>query len=178
MKWKIVILSAVALLVLVAAIWLFGLPEHPTQIVSKTYNFSAYFPDTPVVETSVSDEGTPSSTWTVKHDHGTWVEYFQVSATCYKEVLDPAKEFDGADADPVLVLNGVKVLRSEHISAHDLETSREFPAYSRLSQDTGTGNIMSHVVIIDGRCMIDAGARMDKNEGPASLFMSSVKILK
>ncbi len=47
-----------------------------------------------------------------------------------------------------------------------------------MTEETATKIIMAHNVILDGRCMIDYGARMDKNEGPASLYMGSVKMLK
>ncbi len=99
-------------LVIGLLVWFVGLPEHSYQLVSPEYNFSAVFPDTPAVTHSVNDEGLPKTQWTLKHDHGTWTEYFDVSATCYNETLDPAKEFDGADTDPTLALNGIRVLKS------------------------------------------------------------------
>jgi hypothetical protein len=154
-----------------------GLPKHPYQLVSHDYNFSAAFPDTPEVTHSVNDEGLPKVEWVLKHDHGTWAEYFRVSATCYNEVLDPDKEF-GGDADPALALNGVTVLKSARISVQALETGRDLPAYTRVSKDAPTGNIMAHTVILDNHCMIDSGSRVNKNEGAASLFMENVKILK
>jgi hypothetical protein len=174
---KIIILGAIAV-VAGGVIWSVGLPEHPYQLVSEQYNFSASFPDTPTIKQSINDEGKPKTEWTVKHDHGNWVEYYQVSGTCYDEVLDPAKEFGGADDDPTLLLNGVKVLKSERYMVHALKTGKELPAFSRVSKDTATGNVMSHFVILDGHCMIDAGARIDRNEGPASLFMGNIKMLK
>ena len=174
---KVVIVVAIAVLVGLG-VWLVGLPEHPYQLVSHDYNFSAAFPDTPEVTHSVNDEGLPRVEWVLKHDRGTRVEYFQVSATCYKEVLDPDKEFGGADADPTLALNGVIVLESARKTVQALETGRSLPAYTRMSKDSPTGNIMAHTVILDNHCMIDFGSRVDKNEGAASLFMGSVKILK
>src|SRR5260221_5735526 len=160
---KIIILGLIAVVVGIV-IWRVGLPEHHYQLVSEQYNFSASFPDTPEITQSVNDEGKPKMEWLVKHDHGNWVEYYQVSGTCYDEVLDPAKEFGGADDDPTLLLNGVKVLKSEKFMVHALKTGKELPAFSRVSQDTATSNIMSHLVILDGHCMIDAGARIDRNE--------------
>jgi hypothetical protein len=171
---KVIVLAAAVIIGL--GIWL-GLPEHPYQLVSHDYNFSAAFPDTPQVTHSVNDEGLPKVLWVLKHDHGNRVEYFQVSASCYKEVLDPDQEF-GGDTDPALALNGVTVLKSARISVKALETGRDLPAYTRMSKDGPTGNIMAHTVILDNHCMIDFGSRVDKNEGAASLFMENVKILK
>jgi hypothetical protein len=166
---------------IILVVWLVGLAEHPAQVVSTQYNFSASFPDSPTVTTATNDEGLPKTTWTLKHDHVNWVEFFQVSATCYHEVLDPEKEFTGADQDPVLVLNGLKVVGSKQFQMTALETGRSLPAYSRETQGIGndnTGQLFLHKSILDGHCMIDAGARADNNYGPATLFMESVKILK
>jgi hypothetical protein len=130
---KVIIVAATAAIVGLG-VWFVGLPEHPYQLISHDYNFSAAFPDTPEVTHSVNDEGLPKVEWVLKHDHATRVEYFQVSATCYNEVLDPDKEFGGADAVPTLALNGVTVLKSARISVQALETGRDLPAYTRLSK--------------------------------------------
>ena len=110
-------------------VWFVGLPEHSYQLVSPEYNFSAVFPDTPPVTNGINDEGLPKTEWTLKHDHGTWTEYFNVSVTCYTETLDLAKEFDGADTDPALALNGVKILTSGRTAVEAVETGRELPAF-------------------------------------------------
>ena len=178
MKKILIVITVISAVAIGALIWLVGLPEKPYQLISQEYNLSASFPDTPTVTQSVNDEGRPKTEWTVKHDHGTWVEYYDVSATCYEEVLDPAKEFGGADDDPTLALNGVKVLKSEKTTVHALKTGRELPAFSRISQDIPTGNILSHFVVLDGHCVVDAGARINRNEGPAALFMENIKMLK
>jgi hypothetical protein len=177
MKIKIAVVLAISLVVGLF-VWFVGLPEHSYQLVSREYNFSAAFSDTPAVSHSQNDEGLPKTQWTLKHDHGTWTEYFDISATCYNETLDPAKEFDGADADPTLILNGIHVLKSGRTTIQAVETGRELPAYSRMTEETATKTLMAHNVILDGHCMIDYGARMNRNEGPASLYMGSVKILK
>lgn len=159
-------------------IWFVGLPEHAYQLVSPEYNISALFPDKPSVLHSVNDEGLPKTVWTIKHDHGTWTEYFELSATCYNEVLDPAKEFEGADVDPALALNGIRVIESGRTTVQALETGRELQAFARISEDSRNKAVLAHKVILDGHCMIDYSARMDKNEGAAALFMGGVKILK
>jgi hypothetical protein len=163
------------------AVWFVGLPERSTQIVSSQYNFSVSFPDAPTVTTESNDEGLPKTMWVLKHDHMNWVEYFQVSGTCYHETLDPEKEFPGADQDPVLVLNGLEVVDSKQFQLTALETGRSLPAFSRVTKGIGNdnkGELCLHKSILDGQCMIDAGARADNNYGPASLFIESVKILK
>lgn len=175
---KLIIGSVAVVLILGLLVWFVGLPEHSYQLVSPEYNFSAAFPDTPAVTHSINDEGLPKTEWTLKHDHGTWTEYFDISATCYHETLDPAKEFDGADAEPALALNGIKILTSGRTTVQALETGRELPAFARMSEEAATKIVWAHKVILDGHCMIDYSARMDKNEGPASLYMGNVKILK
>ena len=140
-------------------------PEHRFQIVSTHYNFSAAFPDVPTVSTEINDEGLNKHLWTVKRDHGTRAEYFAVSATCYNEVLDPAKELDDA-------------LQSERTQVKALATGRELPAFFRSTKDTATGSVILHKLILDSHCVIDAGARAGRNEEAASRFMQSVSILK
>ena len=178
MKIKVITGVLAIGLVVGSIVWFVGLPEHSYQLVSREYNFSAAFPDTPAVSHNQNDEGLPKTEWTLKHDHGTWTEYFDVSASCYNETLDPAKEFGGADADPTLILNGIRVLRFGRTTIQTVETGRELPAYSLMTEDTATKILMAHNVILDGHCMIDYGARVDLNEGPASPYMGSVKILK
>ena len=180
MKTRIII--AILAGIIAAAItftWL-GSPEKQYQLVSQEYNFSAAFPDTPTVTQTTNDEGKAKTEWAVKHDHITWTEYYTLSATCYDETLDPAKEFDNADTDPTWVLNGIKVLQSNRLTISALKTGRELQAFSRVSQDTTTGNILLHRTILDGRCMIDATARVDKGktEGQAASFILSVKIVQ
>jgi len=172
---------AILLTVLAAIISIGGLvePEHRFRIVSKYYNFSAGFPDVPTVSTDINDEGLNKHLWTVKRNHGTWAEYFVVSATCYKEALDPTKELDSADSQPGAgSQNGIEVLQSERTQVRALETGRELPAFFRSTKDTATGSVIFHKLILDRYCLIDAGARADKNVGAASLFMQSVSILK
>jgi hypothetical protein len=70
---KVIVVIAVAAIVGLG-VWLVGLSEHPYQLVSHDYNFSAAFPDTPEVTNSVNDEGLPKVEWVLKHDHGSWVE--------------------------------------------------------------------------------------------------------
>jgi len=168
-------------LTLAAGIGLVALvrPEHRFQIVSTHYNFSAAFPDVPTVSTEINDEGLNKQLWTLKRDHGTWAEYFVVSATCYKEALDPTKELDSADSQPGAgSQNGIEVLQSERTQVRALETGRELPAFFRSTKDTATGSVIFHKLILDRYCLIDAGARADKNVGAASLFMQSVSIFK
>lgn len=177
MKRFFILLIFLVIVVVVGLRWLIDRPK-PYQLISKQYNLSVGFPEQPTIETSVNDEGLPKTDWKVRHDRVTYVEFYDVSATCYNEELRPEKEFVGADNDPVLALNGVKVLKSERMTVQALETGRELPAYSRVSQDTATGNIMGHRVILDGHCMIDSGVRIDHNAGPASLFLESIKMLR
>ena len=49
------IFGAVVIVSLVVGllVWFVGLPEHPYQLVSPEYNFSALFPDTPAVTHSL-----------------------------------------------------------------------------------------------------------------------------
>lgn len=180
MNTKIGIAILFIIVVAVGLILWLGLPEKPYQLVSQEYNFSAAFPDTPTVAQTTNDEGKPKTEWAVKHDHMTWTEYYIASATCYEEVLEPVKEFDNADADPALALNGIKVLQSNRLTISALKTGRELQAYSRVSQETATGVILIHRTILDRHCMIDATARVDKgkNEGPAASFILGVKILQ
>jgi hypothetical protein len=152
--------------------------EHRFQIASTYYNFSAAFPDVPTVSTDINyDEGLKQQLWTLKRDHGTWAEYFVVSATCYKEMSDAAKEFDGAEANPVVTLSGLRVLQSGRTQVRALKTRRELPAFVRSTKETATGIIMLHKVILDKRCIVDAGARAERNDSAASLFVQSVNIL-
>ena len=153
-------------------------PEHRFQIVSTHYNFSAAFPDAPTVSTEINDEGLNKQLWTLKRDHGTWAEYFVVSATCYKEALDASKEFDGADSNPVWPPSGLRVLQSGRTQMRALKTSRELPAFIHSTKETATGVVMLHKLILDKHCIIDAGARTERDERAASLFMESVSILK
>lgn len=178
MKKAIPIVLGVFIVCICLAIWVFGLPEHPTQVVSQEYNFSAAFPDKPTVKKEINDEGLLKTTWTVKHDHGTWAEYFEISATCYAEVLDPDKEFEGADDDPTLVLNGVRAIKSERATFHAVETGRALAAFARVSSDANTGMLVLHTAILDGRCWIDAASRADRDAGPATAFIASVKMLR
>src|SRR5439155_23270949 len=129
------------LLAVASIVWL-AKREHCFQIVSTYYNFSAGFPDVPTVSTDINDEGLNKHLWTVKRDHGTWAEYFAVSATCYNEVLDPAKELDDA-------------LQSERTQVKALATGRELPAFFRSTKDTATGSVILHKLILDRHCMID-----------------------
>lgn len=169
---------ATHILVFATVVGLSGCEDaKPFQLISRQYNLSASFPGEPAVSTSVNDEGLPKTTWTLKHDHVTWVEYYELSATCYNEILSPEKEFVGSDDDPVLALNGIKVVKSDRFTVQALETGRQLPAYSRISNATD-GIMQGHRVILDGHCMIDVGARIDHNVGPSSLFMESVKILR
>jgi hypothetical protein len=166
-------------LTLLAAVGLVALvkPEHRFQIVSTHYNFSAAFPDVPTVSTEINDEGLKQQLWTLKREHGTWAEYFVVSATCYNEVLDAAKEFDGADSTPALAV-AQRVLQSGWTQVRALETSRELPAFIRSTKETATGVIMLHKIILDRQCVVEAGARAEGNERATSLFMQSISILK
>jgi hypothetical protein len=166
-------------LTLLAAIGLIALvkPEHHFQVVSAYYNFSAAFPDVPTVSTEINDDGLKQQLWTLKRDHGAWAEYFVVSATCYKEVLDAAKGFDDADSTPGLAV-GQRALQSGRTQVRALESNRELPAFVRSSKETATGIVMLHKVILDKHCIVDAGARAQRNERAASLFVQSVSILK
>jgi hypothetical protein len=152
--------------------------EHRFQIASTYYNFSAAFPDVPTVSTDINyDDGLKQQLWTLKRDHGTGAEYFVVSATCYKEMSDAATEFDEAEANPVVTLSGQQVLQSGRTQVRALKTRRELPAFVRSTKETATGIIMLHKVILDKSCIVDAGARAERNDRAASLFVQSVNIL-
>jgi hypothetical protein len=96
---------------------------------------------------------------------------------CYKEVLDAAKEFEGADSTPALAV-GQRVLQSGRTQVRALQSSRELPAFIRSTKETATGVVMLHKMILDKHCIVDAGARAERNERAASLFVQSVSILK
>jgi hypothetical protein len=59
-KKKVILVIAVAVIA-GSGVWLVGLPEHPYQLVSHDYNFSAAFPDTQEITNRVNDEGLPKS---------------------------------------------------------------------------------------------------------------------
>ncbi len=147
------------------------------QLVSEQYNFSVQLPESPTITKDINDEGLPSSEWVVKHTHLTDADYYDVRATCYKEVLKPDDELTG-DSDPTLILNGITIISSRRFMMKAKETDRDIPAYARTSKEKD-GGMMSSIFAVDGKCMISVGTRINPSTaGDSAMFLGSFEFLK
>src|ERR1700676_2975298 len=104
------------------------------RLVSEKYNFSVEFPEKPTEETKINDEGLPKSRWAVSHEKIVAKDYFTAEATTYKEILNPDDEL--VPNEPLLALNGIKMVEHNRIKLKARETGREVDAMQTLSKET------------------------------------------
>jgi hypothetical protein len=134
-------------------------------------------PEPPTKTTLTNDEGLPVTYWEVKHTGVTAAEFYSVTQSCYREVLNPEDELEPNDA--LLLLNGIKRIERRRFEIAAKETGRKVPALFSATQETSTGVVIKAVHVADGHCLITVDARLNPNNaGEVALFLGSVTIFK
>jgi hypothetical protein len=146
------------------------------RLVSEKYNFSVEFPEMPTEQTKTNDEGLPKTYWEVSHDRVAAKDYFTAEATSYKEILNPDEEL--VPNEGLLALNGVKMVEHKRFKLKARETGREVDAMQTLSKETSTGVIISSIYVVDGHNMVNVTARMNDDAGKATLYLSTLTVLR
>lgn|ERR1700674_4175471 len=140
-------------------------------------NFSVWMPEAPTKATSTNDEGLPETKWEVKHTGLTTAEFYSVSLSCYREVLNPDDELQPNEA--LLALSGIKSTERRRFEIVAKETGRRIPALFSTTRETATGVVINNVHVVDGHCLMTTGARVNvDNVGTVAQFLSSVTIFK
>jgi hypothetical protein len=146
------------------------------QLVSRQYNFSILMPETPEVHDGVNDEGLPRTEWLVKHTHLLVTEYYSVTASCYKETLNPDDEL--ALNDALLAANGITVVERRRFMIRARETGRAIPAL-RHTTKSGNSEVITDINAVDGRCLISVSTRVSPSKaGESERFLGSFELLK
>jgi hypothetical protein len=146
------------------------------RLVSEKYGFSVQFPEKPVGQTSTNDEGLPQSSWQVNNEKIVAKDYYTAHATSYKEILDPDNEL--VPNEPLLALNGVKMLEHRRFKLRAPATAREVDAMAITSKELSTGATISSIYVVDGHNMISVSVRTNDDPGKAALYLGSFTLLR
>jgi hypothetical protein len=146
------------------------------RLVSEKYGFSVEFPEKPIEQSGINDEGLPKSFWQVSHEKVVAKDYYTAEATSYKEILNPDEEL--VPNETLLALNGIKMLEHRRYKVKARETGREVDAMARTSRELSTGTTISSIYLVDGHNMVSITARTNDDPGKAALYLSSFTLIR
>jgi hypothetical protein len=134
------------------------------------------FPEKPIEQSSINDEGLPKSRWEVSHEKIVAKDYYSAEATSYKEILSADDELVPNEA--LLALNGIKMMEHRRFKLRSPATGREVDAMATTSKELSTGVTISSVYVVDGHNMVSISVRTNDNPGKAALYLSSLTLLR